>query len=67
MNNFVTKVKNFAICNTWIVYLAVMGLFLAETINPLNPKYLALVGVTFLLNLYKDKVRDKLKEVERNL
>jgi hypothetical protein len=26
-----------------------------------------LVGVTFLLNLYKDKVRDKLKEVERNL
>jgi valyl-tRNA synthetase len=66
MDNFFTKVKNFIICNFWIFYMILVCLFVVSP-NPFSWKNLILIGGTFLLNLYKDKVRDKLKEVERNL
>ena len=66
MNKILTNIKNAAITNTWLVYLALCCFFLVSP-NPLSWKNFVLVGGTFVLNLYKDKVRDKLKELERNL
>jgi hypothetical protein len=59
-------IKNFAICNTWIIYMAVLSAFIFKG-SIFSVGYWFLVGGTFALNLYKDKVRDKLKKLEAEI
>lgn len=66
MENFLKKFKHIAMTNTWIVFLAIISLFVVKG-GVLSIWYYVVVGGTFVLNLYKDKVRDKLKELESEL